>query len=793
MESGKNISMFQTMFRESPLGMLVFGKSGKILHNNEAASRLLAEDGNLEPDRFFDYFHPDSRKNIQEAFTALNKDPSVHVTLEIMYTRNPDTDDSFDNWCRLNLTGVHLPGKESFILYGILEDISGQKGNETRLRVEKEASERATRTKSDFLANMSHEIRTPIHTIIGMCELLLETKLDDEQLEYAGQVQFSADVLLSLVNDILDFSKIEAGKMKLEKIEFDLYETIEKAVDLVALEAHKKGLEVIIHIGRGVPRLLKGDPVRLRQIVVNLFNNAMKFTETGEIMVSIEVERESNGEIILLFRVRDTGIGIPKEKMDRLFKGFSQVDSSTTRKFGGTGLGLSISRNLVEMMNGTIGVVSEFGKGSTFWFTVTMEVVEKDDMYSSVPEAAREASVLIVDDNKSSRLTLHQYFTDWGCRVDAVESGKLGLAKMKEKAAQGAPYTCCFIDLLMPGMDGWQLASEINSDKNINFVRLVLMSPTGKSGEEAKMKLLKWFDVYLTKPLRKQEVFEAFLKISCSEMDLEAVDEAAQVEEVEAGQPEAAEKGTILVAEDHQVNQLLFKTILEHEGYTVRVASNGKEAVEAVSEENFQVIFMDVQMPEMNGYEATTAIRKLGNKTPIVAVTASALKGEADKCLEVGMNDFLTKPFKKKDIIPVLERWTRVSEPAEVEEIPELEEVPRELDIFDYEEAVNTFMGNEAVVVKVLASYLEKVKAQIPAMEEALEHDDMERIRMEAHSIKGSGLNLQAEDLGRKAEKLEHAARDGDKEACRYFLGEVRAAFGRLEKKAAVHLSPRAS
>ena len=789
MESGKNVSMFQAMFNGSPLGMLIFGKSGNILRSNESAEHLLTDIHSIDKKRFLDYFDPESRKLIQDGFFALNANPSTHVSLETRYRKNQGEESEFENWCRINMTGIQLPEKNGFFLYGIIEDISGQKGNETRLRIEKEASDRATKTKSDFLANMSHEIRTPIHTIIGMCELLLDTKLDDEQLEYAGQVQFSADVLLSLVNDILDFSKIEAGKMKLEYIEFDLSETIEKAVDLVALEAHKKGLEVIVGIGKGVPRLLEGDPVRLRQVIVNLFNNAMKFTRTGEIMVSIELESTTKKDVVLLFRVRDTGIGIPKEKMDRLFKGFSQVDSSTTRKFGGTGLGLSISKNLVEMMGGTIGVVSELEKGSTFWFTVKLGIIDQEDIYASIPGEAKQASILIVDDNRSSRLTLHRYFSEWGCKVDEVESGALAITRMKERAGAGNPYTCCFIDLLMPGMDGWQLASEINSDKNINSTRLVLLSPAGKSAEEAKMKLLKWFDVYLSKPLKKQDVFDALLKISGSEMDLEAVEEAEPVLEEATGEAESPEKGTVLVAEDHQVNQMLFKTILEHEGYTVRVASNGKEAVDAVSAETFMVIFMDVQMPEMNGYEATAAIRKLGINTPIIAVTASAIKGEADKCFRAGMNDFLTKPFKKKDIIPVLERWSQATVPAEAEEdILELEEIPEELEIFNYEEAVNTFMGNEAVVIKVLGSYMDKVRTQLPVIQEAIKHDDMETVRMEAHSIKGSGLNMQAEDIGRKAEKLEHAARDNNKENCSVYLEEVRTAFVRLEKKAKDYL-----
>ncbi len=655
-------TIFKSIFKESPIGMALISSSCNILSANRAFLRLIGQ-SNAKGIRLTSMFHPEDIEPFLKGFTGIIDAELETFSEELRYFPSPNAGENGEGgrWLRLNLYPVNASNRK--VLVGFFEDISGQKKLEIELRRAKESSQKArkaaekeTRIKSDFLANMSHEIRTPIHTITGMSELLGETELDPEQQEYIDQIVFSADVLLSLINDVLDFSKIEAGKLSLELIDFDLQKMAEDAVDLVALEAHKKGLETAVSVDNTIPTLLKGDPVRLRQVIVNLFNNAVKFTHEGQVVVFVEKQSESEKAVKLKFRVEDTGIGIPEEKKSKLFKVFSQVDSSTTRKYGGTGLGLSISKNLANMMNGEIGVESEEGEGSTFWFTAQLEKQGEVSFYHSLEKNYFPFRVLLVDDNPTVRNILREYLGEWGCEVEEVSNGPSALKVLREAQNAEHPYDICLVDLLMPGMDGWQFASEVNADERLENTQLVLMSPTGKSGDEAKMKLLHWFSGYINKPVKKGKLFEIIFSVTNTE------GESVQ-EEFGTGDEESIEMveeitgGKFLVAEDHEVNQQLFKTILENLGHEVHIANNGVEAVKAVKSQSYDLIFMDVQMPEMNGYEATTSIRELGVNTPIIAVTASALKGEEEKCLDVGMNGFLVKPFKKKDLIPILEKW----------------------------------------------------------------------------------------------------------------------------------------
>ncbi len=775
-------SVYKTLFNHVSLGLVILDREMRILEANDAFIKMRGGKP-LQPGEFLGTCV--SRENadiLKNSFISFLKNPEEDVSLELPYNKS----DGSAGWCRLEWLQIEISSENGVVPVACITEVSNQKMDALRLKEENEEVRKAAQTKSDFLANMSHEIRTPIHTITGMSELLLDTKLDAEQSEYAAQIQYSADVLQSLINDILDFSKIEAGHLKLETIDFDLNDLVEDSVKLVSMEAHKKGLEVAVFFKPEVPHLLKGDPVRLRQIVVNLFNNAVKFTHEGEIVVVVSLSGEDDSAVRLKFEVRDTGIGIPADKRDRLFKVFSQVDSSTTRKYGGTGLGLSISRNLVDMMDGEIGVESEVGKGSVFWFTCRLPKQNEESLYRNLTGGFFEGSrALVCDDNETSREILSSYLKGWGCIVDEVPGGAEALTLMHQRAAEQRPFNVVLIDQMMPGMDGWQLVSEINADDSIKTVRRLLMSPAGRSGEEAKMKLLKWFDGYLNKPIKKNQLFELLFKVVNEEEELESVDDIDFLEEVDTLL--TIEKGMILVAEDHQVNQTLFKTILENNGYTVRIANNGREALQAARQEQFELIFMDVQMPEMNGYEATKAIRKEGIEVPIIAVTASAIKGEQEKCLAAGMDDFLTKPFKKNDLMPMLDKWAMGSMVArrDHEGFSRNEEpVPIEAEVFDFDEAVETFMGDTAVVISVLEGFLPKVEKQILQMKEALRKEDFDLVRKDAHSIKGSSWNLMARRLGTRAAELEDSAREEKSDACALNLMSLEDAFGVFSRAA---------
>lgn len=762
--------------------MIILGANGELLHCNEAFKNIISSNGfpvDYTAKRIVDFIYEEDKNGFEQQLSMLIDGKISHFQLEV---RCPSRDGKIV-WLSFEITHALDEEKNKRFLFGIVQDITENKEGQFKLITEKESAEKATRVKSDFLANMSHEIRTPIHTVIGMNELLLDTKLDAEQQEYAHQVKFAADVLLSLINDILDFSKIEAGKLTLEDIEFDLHALVEDSVDLLSLEAHKKGLEAALRIDEGVPKQVIGDPVRLRQIIVNLFNNAIKFTKEGEIVLTMSLKEETEDRYLCFFQVRDTGIGIEKEKLKVLFQAFSQIDTSTTRKFGGTGLGLSISKNLVQMMGGDIGVDSVYQEGSTFAFTVSLGKAGEQKATVSIPEWYNDIHTLVVDDNETSRSIVRDYLHEWGCRTEVVSGGAEALNRLKENALTDDPFNLCIVDLLMPGMDGWQFASEVNADKSINSTKMVLLSPTGKSGDEAKMKLLRWYDDYLSKPLKKNELYESIHRIMRSDFDLEAVEdeeveEVEILEEIESAPPA---KGFILIAEDHEVNQQLFKTILENMGHTVRIANNGIEAVKAVESEDFSLIFMDVQMPEMNGYEATEKIREKGIRTPIIAATASAVKGEQERCFEVGMDDILIKPFKKKDIIPLLEKWmvakkqgTGTAEPvSDAEELLPVDETY----VFNFPEAISNFMGKKEVVIKVLHSFIDKAKHQLPAVLEALQNEDFETVHREAHTIKGGAWNLEIKKLGDKAKVLEDTAREGLLQESLEAFEELQAAY----------------
>lgn len=780
---------YQIIFEHSPLGIVILDFQGRIILSNEAAQRIFQKPlSELKGANIFSLCSEEFREGSPSKLEQLLQQKNSDVEMECRFL----LEGKENRWVRMRL---HHVGKGDFspFIFGILEDVTKHKRGEERLLREKEEAEKATQIKSAFLANMSHEIRTPIHTITGMTELLLETKLDEEQKEYANQVKYSAEVLLGLINDILDFSKIEAGKLSLEIIPCELVSLIEEAVDMVSLLAHKKGLEIIIDIAKDVPTWVRGDPVRIRQILINLINNAVKFTQKGEILVRVRVVEKGSEIWKMKFEVIDTGIGIPEDKLPLLFSAFTQVDSSTTRKFGGTGLGLSISKSLVQMMNGTIGVQSTLGVGSNFHFTLPLQRVldheEEAELVIEEPESKKP--LLIVEDNPHVWEVLYYHLTDWFQQVDWARTGQEALQMLKQRTQD--PYDLVLVDQHLPGMDGWQFASEVRNASLSSSPRMILMSPLG-FGTEAKMKLLGWFAGYLDKPIKRRELLDCIVSI------LYGVGMKEEAKEVKEEDKTFTWVGCrVLVAEDHLVNQQLFKTILEKYGLQVLLAENGLEAVTLLEKEPVDLVFMDVQMPVMNGYEASLKLRDRGYKGPIVAVTANAVKGEKEKCLESGMNDYLTKPFKSVDLVPFLEKYLpkhkgieKAEDTIQIgEDVEELEPLTKEdeplsesltKEVFDYPEALETFMGKADVVDRVVEAFRKKVAVQIPEMREALMNGLWDSLRVTSHGIKGGSWNLQARRLGNAAAELEQASKEQDMQKAKDALSKVETEFRIFEQ-----------